>query len=290
MIDRKGAIGAALTGLAMLGGGIMAEQARADDDFLDSWFAMVTATQAEQPHWMTPLVTVTPRLEQEFRYDQYFESLPNGADLTNFGAGKGLEIIPSENTEVIFGLPPFEERTAAPKSPAVGAFGDWPALLVKYRMLSANEESGNYILTAFLQAGIPTGAAAFTTNAYVVQPTIAFGAGWQDFDAQATLSEQNPIGTNKAENTFGHPVLVNVATQYHLWDVLWPELEANYTWYPDGAKEGKSQVFLTPGIIFGRFPIAGRAKLIFGVGYQFAVSPHTPSYDNNWILTVRTAF
>ncbi|HLY54096.1 MAG TPA: hypothetical protein VKS60_00980, partial [Stellaceae bacterium] len=88
----------------------------------------------------------------------------------------------------------------------------------------------------------------------------------------------------------GHPVLVNVATQYHLWDVLWPELEANYTWYPDGAKEGKSQVFLTPGIIFGRFPIAGRAKLIFGVGYQFAVSPHTPSYDNNWILTVRTAF
>ena len=27
-------------------------------------------TQAEQPHWVTPLVTVTPRLEQEFRTDR----------------------------------------------------------------------------------------------------------------------------------------------------------------------------------------------------------------------------
>jgi hypothetical protein len=36
-----------------------------------SWLDMVQATQAAQPNWMTPLVTVTPRLEQEFRYDQY---------------------------------------------------------------------------------------------------------------------------------------------------------------------------------------------------------------------------
>src|SRR5690349_17368607 len=31
------------------------------------WLNMASATQAAQPHWMTPLVTVTPRLEQEFR-------------------------------------------------------------------------------------------------------------------------------------------------------------------------------------------------------------------------------
>src|SRR5438309_842053 len=28
------------------------------------------AAKESQPHWMTPVVTVTPRLEQEFRYDQ----------------------------------------------------------------------------------------------------------------------------------------------------------------------------------------------------------------------------
>jgi hypothetical protein len=33
------------------------------------WFNMVSETQAEQPHWITPLNTMTPRLEQEFRYD-----------------------------------------------------------------------------------------------------------------------------------------------------------------------------------------------------------------------------
>jgi hypothetical protein len=30
---------------------------------------MVSKTQAEQPHWITPVNTTTPRLEQEFRYD-----------------------------------------------------------------------------------------------------------------------------------------------------------------------------------------------------------------------------
>ena len=35
-----------------------------------SWLDMVSATQAAQPNWMTPLVTVTPRLEQEFRWDR----------------------------------------------------------------------------------------------------------------------------------------------------------------------------------------------------------------------------
>jgi hypothetical protein len=32
-----------------------------------SWLDMVSASQAAQPSWMTPLVTATPRLEQEFR-------------------------------------------------------------------------------------------------------------------------------------------------------------------------------------------------------------------------------
>ena len=38
---------------------------------IGSWLDMVSATQAAQPSWMTPLVTVTPRLEQEFRFDFY---------------------------------------------------------------------------------------------------------------------------------------------------------------------------------------------------------------------------
>jgi hypothetical protein len=65
---------------------------------------MVSKAQAEQPHWMTPLVTVTPRLEQEYRYDQSIESMPGGNTLTSYGGGKGLELIPAENVEVIITL------------------------------------------------------------------------------------------------------------------------------------------------------------------------------------------
>jgi hypothetical protein len=38
-----------------------------DGSFIDRYQARVLATQNEQPHWVTPLVTVTPRLEQELR-------------------------------------------------------------------------------------------------------------------------------------------------------------------------------------------------------------------------------
>ena len=35
--------------------------------WLDNWFATSDAAKEAQPHWMTPVVTVTPRLEQEIR-------------------------------------------------------------------------------------------------------------------------------------------------------------------------------------------------------------------------------
>ncbi len=41
----------------------------AQSTFIERYQARVSATQAEQPHWITPLVTVTPRLEQEIRTD-----------------------------------------------------------------------------------------------------------------------------------------------------------------------------------------------------------------------------
>jgi len=72
--------------------------------FLD-WFPRVTRIQSEQPHWVTPLVTVTPRLEEEVRYDQFFQAQQNGRSLDNFGGGKGLELIPFQNTEIILGFP-----------------------------------------------------------------------------------------------------------------------------------------------------------------------------------------
>src|SRR5262249_52675283 len=48
------------------------------DGFFASWLRMVARTQSEQPHWVTPVATTTPRLEQEYRYDMSWQTQPNG--------------------------------------------------------------------------------------------------------------------------------------------------------------------------------------------------------------------
>jgi hypothetical protein len=164
-----------------------------------SWLDMVSATQAQQPHWMTPLVTVTPRLEQEFRADYYHQqngtgSQGNGQLINNYGGrgGPRVELIPAYNWEVILAPPPYETATG-PKGTAEGA-GDWPAFLVKYRLISANEQNGNYIVTAFFQMSDPLGTPAkISNNVLTAQPTIAFGKGCGDFDIQMTNSSQRAL-------------------------------------------------------------------------------------------------
>src|SRR5271163_3337315 len=144
-----------------------------DEGYFGNWFARVSQTQSEQPHWITPLVTVTPRLEEELRYDQSWETTDSGSRLTTFG-GKGLELIPLEKVEVILGVPAWLNRT----TPAgTDGFAD-DNFLLKYRIAAANEENGNYIVTAFLGLQAPTGSEANTKRYYMVTPTIAFGKGW----------------------------------------------------------------------------------------------------------------
>jgi hypothetical protein len=156
----------------------------------------VDQAQADQPHWVTPIVTVTPRLEEEFRYDQFWERNPGAGQkpdsLNSYDGGKGLELIPFEPVELIVGVPPYQTRYG-PKEKASG-FGDWsPAFLVKYRFLSANEQKGNYILTGFLALSAPSGLNAFSMHTFGLTPTIAGGKGWGDFDVQFTVGETFPF-------------------------------------------------------------------------------------------------
>jgi hypothetical protein len=152
--------------------------------FIASWLDMVSATQAAQPNWMMPLVTVTPRLEQEFRFDFYDQQngtgkQGNGQNIVSYGGpgGARLELIPAWNWEVIVAPPPYA-TASGPKGSAEG-WGDWPAFLVKYRLLSANKDNGDYIVTAFFQMSDPLGTPGkISNNVLTAQPTIAFGKGW----------------------------------------------------------------------------------------------------------------
>jgi hypothetical protein len=260
-------------------------------DYFAHWFDRVNAAQASQPHWITPVATVTPRLEEEFRFDFGFQQLGNGAAVTNYGMGKGLELIPTTSNEILFNIPNYEIRTNTKQAEG---FGDDPFFVVKQRLLSANEETGNYILTGFLSIQAPTGITAFTNDAYVITTTIAGGKGYGSFDIQATIGVSYPLSH---ETTIGTSVATNVTFQYHVTKILWPEFEVNYTYWTDGGRGGKNQIFLTPGVVFGRFPVTGRLKAIVGVAYQIAVTPKlvtlpalTPLYNSQFILTTRLAF
>jgi hypothetical protein len=248
------------------------------------WFARVSKTQAEQPHWITPLATVTPRLEQEFRYDQLWEGLPGGDTLKSFGGGKGLELIPAERIELILGVPAWQSEDTSPRKQG------WTdeSFLLKYRLLSANEEAGDYIVTAFLGLSVPTGSADFTTHHYMVTPTIAVGKGWGDFDCQGTFGIAVP-DDGSAPSGAGTPLLLNTAFQYRVMKNLWPEVEVNYTHWPNGRHEGLDQAFITPGLVVGKIPIVGRLGLTVGAGYQIAVTDH-PLFRHNFILSVRLPF
>ena len=254
-------------------------------DYFSNWFKRVDETLAEQPHWIAPIFLTTPLLTELYRYDQNWQHLSNGGgNLKVFGAGKGLELIPARTIQLILGVPPYEQRSG--KNAAQG-IGDYPFLLIKNRFLSANEENGNYVLTGFLAFSAPVGSRAFTTNNFAITPTIAVGKGWGNFDMQLTFSSTFPTGD---VHTLGTPLLTNLTFQYHLLELLWPEVEVNYTYWPNGANRGKNQVFITPGVVLGRIRLYGRLTLTVGTGYQFAVSDAHPQYENNWILSVRTNF
>jgi hypothetical protein len=252
------------------------------ENYFINWPSRVTQIQSEQPQWIAPLVTVTPELLQQVRYDQLFESSRNGLATDNFGASRGIELIPFEDTEVIVGIPAFEKRNI-PRN--TNGFADWP-FLVKLRLLSSNEERNDYIVTAFMGFTVPTGSNVNGNGHSLFTPTLAAGKGFGNFVVQSTVGVSFPSG---GLDRLGMPLAWNTALQYRLFKYLWPEFETNYTWQSYGAATGQQMLYLTPGIVIGKIPIHDRVGLTFGAGYEAAVTYHR-NYNHNVILSARIPF
>jgi hypothetical protein len=261
--------------------------------FVENYQARVSATQAQQPHWVTPLVTVTPRLEQEIRTDFVHQYNPKGFAVWNYGNGKGLELIPEKHTEILVNLPPFFNRSNGQPD----GFGDI-SFLGKYRFFARNEEHGNAIVTGFLGGSIPTGKNANGSCCAVVTPTLAVGKGFGQFDLTSTAGGSLPVTNAKG---LGHTITWNNVAQYRLATegvarFFWPEVELNSSFYKGGSTDGDIAVFATPGLIIGRIPLShdatgkpGRLGLTFGAGQQIAVSRYHP-YNHSTVITVRLPF
>ncbi len=250
--------------------------------FFRSWFRMAAETQAKQPDWLSPLATTSGRLKQELRYDIWDQPATQGNRTYQFGGGKGLEFMTSSRTQILAGIPSYTLHS--PNGPP-GGLGDLP-LMLKFRIASAEGGEGDYLLTFILGATAPIGSQRYGAGNAVLTPTLALGKGFRKFDVQSTLGLNLPAG---ATAKLGRQLQWNTAFQYQATRKLWPELELNSTFYKTGPNAGDKQVFLTPGLGFGRVRLRKGFRFSSAAGMQIAVTKfHT--YDHRWMFSERVSF
>ena len=259
----------------------------AQDNFFSRWEKRTTESQSKQPSWSVPLVAPYPMLIQVFRADFTRQVTPARTDTWNYGASRGLNLVPGHNLEFDFYYPDYFQHNVKTVKDGFGDVG----FLGKYRILTGNEKSGNYMLSAQVVATIPTGSHTNGSTDATVAPTLLGGKGFGNFDVISSVGATLPTGDTK---TLGRPVAWNTTAQYKIHKFIWPEIEDNATFFHGGKNDGKMQNFVTPGITFSKFKFhpqdaARRPAIAFGGGEQIATSGlHT--YNHNLVFTARFIF
>jgi hypothetical protein len=251
-----------------------------------SWENRVRATVAEQPGWTVPVVTPSSGLVQLFRTEFVRQITPSETTTWVYGNSKGFDVIPWYKTEFDIAIPPYIQHNAPL---ALDGFGD-VSMLLKYRIVAANEQHGNYAFSASLGGTIPTGSYKNGSLDAMLVPAIYGGKGFGRFDVQSSLSASLPAGDTAK---LGRPLSWNAVAQCRLGKMFWPEIENNATFFHGGPNGGKKQNFITPGLMISKIKLtrapASRFAFAFGAGEQIATS-HFHTYNHGLIFTSRVAF
>jgi hypothetical protein len=251
------------------------------------------APQDGQPEFASPLVTTNPILEQRYRFDVPIGHVGNGSDTTNFDGGKGLDLIVGDTQEIQLATPSYTVHSTPTGKGGYEGWADWPLVRFKQRLLSSPVDQGNYVVSAWLQIQAPTGIERVTSRAWTLLPAIGMGKGFGPFNILANFGAVIPTAY---EGRLGTQFTQNVALEWRMIRYFTPMLEFNNTVWSNGSRDGKDQLFITPGINVGRVPVTRGLTLAFAVGYQTAVtpkyqtSPLLPAYDHAWIMSMRFNF
>ncbi len=260
--------------------------AHAQDGFIARWQARATATLAKQPKWAPPVVSPYPQLIQVVRADFYRTISPTHVTTWNYGFGRGVNLIPLANTEIDIFYPPYIQHSKG----AVDGFGDL-GFSGKYRFLSRNEKEGNYVVSAFINATVPTGDYKNGAAHPTITPSVGAGKGFGKFNVTSCFGALIP--TEQADK-LGRSLAWNTNAQFHMAKQAWVEIEDNATWFNAGANDGKRQNFVTPGVLAGPFKfypkdLMRREAFNFGAAMQIATSSfHTSNHNLNF--TARYTF
>jgi hypothetical protein len=249
--------------------------------WLERWIRTVDEARASQPHYVAPIVTTHVVLVEQYRYDISRQHDANGTVTSNFGASRGLELIPTTRLEIGIAPPPYLTH----QSDMADGFGD-VSFLVKFRAFSAPEHKGDYFVGVFFGGSFPTGVAANGAGHTVLSPTLAAAKGIGPVDIQTVLTAGLPTS---GTDLLGRTIASNTAVNYRIRGLVWPMLELNATSWSGGVLDGKKEVFLTPGLVVGSLPLAERVHLGLGAGVQIAVSQFR-RYNYRWIASVRLPF
>ena len=260
--------------------------AQAQSGFISDWENRVRKTTSQQPGWAVPVVTPYSGIVQLVRTDVLRQYTSTRTLTMNYGNGKALNLIPFYKTELDINLPPYVQHNT-PKS--LDGAGDFSALL-KYRLFAENELHGNYALSAQLLATGATGSYKNGTASTTFTPTIVGGKGFKRFDIQSSIGGTMPT---HSIHSIGRTISWNSVAQYRFKKVFWPELETNSTFYFLGPHNGKSQVFLTPGLMISKIKLraeeTNRLALALGGGMQIATSSYH-AYNHALVFTARLVF
>lgn len=251
-----------------------------------AWERRVRVTTSQQPGWAVPVFTPSSGLVQLLRFDAIHQYTPTHTTTWNIDGGKGFNIIPWYRTEVDANLPPFLFHNA--KSTVDGP-GDF-SLLLKYRLLGANETKGNYTVSAALGGSAPTGSYKNGSTDGAITPALFVGKGFRSFDVQSSAVLTLPTGHTAVA---GRPIAWNSAFQERVKRIFWPEVEINSTFFRGGQHDGRTQTFIAPGFEVSKIKLTSsetsRLAIVFGAAEQIAVT-HYHAYNHALSFTSRLVF
>lgn len=263
---------------------IWCNAASAQQTFKQRFFAHNAEMAKRQPSWPTPLVEAEPRLTQYYRFAFSNQYTAAGTQTVNYGNNRGGGIVAFNRIEVDWFPPPYIQHNSTTQD----GFGDTTALM-KFRIMSANAEHGNYIMTAMLGhtfASSPHNGA----QTDVWSPTLAGGIGFlRHFDVESSLGGALPTGKIAQQ---GRTIAWSAMVHDHVSNHVWLSVENNATYFFAGGHDGKMQNFVTPTAFYVfRTRDVGPVHPIFtfAAGMQIATSGfHT--YNHNLISELRILF
>src|SRR5882762_2273728 len=208
---------------------------RRQNDWVHAWARKVDEARASQPHFIAPMVTTHVMLVQQYRYDMSWQQDSPGHTVTsNYGASRGLEIIPATRFEVGVSPPNYIAHQSNQKD----GVGDL-AWQVKFRAFSAPEHKGDYFVGFFMGGSFPVGSQPNGTGHTILSPTFAAAKGLGSWDIQSTVGANLPMS---GTSTLGRTIIFNTAVNYRIKGKVWPMLEQNSTFWSGGAMDGRKQV------------------------------------------------